>query len=75
MRYQLTLLPALASLAFASDDPTVGTISVSEHPAPTPDTLPLNDLRDIPVPTYNIANGVTGQASSTGTYVKGGSAP
>jgi hypothetical protein len=57
MRYQHVLLPALASLAFASDD----TISVSDNPAPTPDALPLEDLRDIPVPTFTIATGVTAQ--------------
>ena len=57
MRYQHVLLPALASLAFAQDD----TLSVSDNPAPTPDALPLEDLRDIPVPTFTIATGVTAQ--------------
>jgi hypothetical protein len=56
MRYQYVLLPALASLAFADD-----TISVSDHPAPTPDALPLEDLREIPVPTFTVATGVTAQ--------------
>jgi hypothetical protein len=55
MRYQRVLLPALAGLAFASDD----TLSVSDNPAPTPDALPFEDLRDIPVPTYTVATGVT----------------
>ena len=57
MRYQLVLLPALASLAFAQDD----TLSVSDNPAPTPDALPIDDLRDIPVPTFTVVTGVTAQ--------------
>jgi hypothetical protein len=56
MRYHHVLLPALASLAFADD-----TLSVSDNPAPTPDALPFEDLRDIPVPTFTIATGVTVQ--------------
>jgi hypothetical protein len=55
MRYQNILLPALASLVFADD------VAVAANPAATPDALPLDDLRDIPVPTYTIATGVTKQ--------------
>ena len=49
MRYSI-LLPALASLALAQDP-----VAVADNPDPTPDSLPLEDLRDIPVPTYTIA--------------------
>lgn len=55
MRYQSVLLPALAGLAFAQD------VSVADNPAPTPDALPIEDLRDVPVPTYTVATGVTAQ--------------
>ena len=55
MRYSI-LLPALASLAFAQDP-----VAVADNPDPTPDSLPLEDLRDIPVPTYTIATGVVEQ--------------
>jgi hypothetical protein len=55
MRYQNILLPALASMVFADD------VAVADNPAATPDALPLDDLRDIPVPTYTIATGVTKQ--------------
>lgn len=54
MRYQHVLLPALASLVFASDD-----VSVAENPAPTPDALPFKDLREIPVPTFIMATGLS----------------
>ncbi|KAM0714476.1 hypothetical protein Q7P37_010263 [Cladosporium fusiforme] len=50
MRYHNVLLPALASLAFAQDE----TLSVADNPAPTPDALPIEDLRDIPVPTFTV---------------------
>lgn len=53
MRYQHVLLPALASLVFASDD-----ASIAKNPAPTPDALPFEDLLDIPVPTFSMATGV-----------------
>lgn len=55
MRYSI-LLPALASLAFAQDP-----VAVADNPDPTPDSLPLEDLRDIPVPTYTVATGVAEQ--------------
>ena len=55
MRYSI-LLPALASLAFAQDS-----VAVADNPDPTPDSLPLDDLRDIPVPTYTVATGVLEQ--------------
>lgn len=55
MRYSI-LLPALASLAFAQDP-----VAVADNPDPTPDSLPLEDLRDIPVPTYTVATGVLEQ--------------
>lgn len=55
MRYS-SLLPALASLALAQDP-----VAVADNPDPTPDALPLDDLRDIPVPTYTVATGVTAQ--------------
>ena len=55
MRYSL-LFPALASLAFAQDP-----VAVADNPDPTPDALPLEDLRDIPVPTYTVATGVLEQ--------------
>jgi hypothetical protein len=55
MRYSV-LLPALASLAFAQDS-----TAVADNPDPTPDALPLEDLRDIPVPTYTVATGVSAQ--------------
>lgn len=55
MRYSL-LFPALASLAFAQDP-----VAVADNPDPTPDSLPLEDLRDIPVPTYTVATGVLEQ--------------
>jgi hypothetical protein len=55
MRYSV-LLPALASFAFAQDS-----VAVADNPDPTPDALPIEDLRDIPVPTYTIATGVTAQ--------------
>ncbi|KAM0716755.1 hypothetical protein Q7P37_008200 [Cladosporium fusiforme] len=61
MRYQLLLLPALACLASANEDSTAGAVSVADHPAATPDAIPLEDLRDIPVPTYKTATGVTAQ--------------
>lgn len=57
MRYHNVLLPALASLVLAQDD----TASVADNPAPTPDALPFEDLRDIPVPTYTVETGVTSQ--------------
>lgn len=57
MRYQNVLLPVLAGLAFAQDD----TLSVADNPAPTPDALPLEDLRDIPVPTYTVVPDVASQ--------------
>ena len=53
MRY-LILLPALASLAFAQDP-----VAVADNPDPTPDALPVEDLRDIQVPTFTEATGVT----------------
>ena len=55
MRYSI-LLPALASLAFAQDP-----VAVADNPDPTPDSLPLEDLRDIPVPTYTVATGAIEQ--------------
>ena len=55
MRYSI-LLPALASLAFAQDS-----VAVADNPDPTPDALPLEDLRDITVPTYTEVIGVTAQ--------------
>jgi hypothetical protein len=55
MRYHHIMLPALASLAFADDT------AVADNPAATPDALPIEDLRDIPVPTYTVATGVTAQ--------------
>ncbi|KAM0709626.1 hypothetical protein Q7P35_003666 [Cladosporium inversicolor] len=53
MRYQGALLSALASIAFASDDAT------ADNPLAVPDALPLDDLRDIPVPTYSVATGTS----------------
>lgn len=53
MRYQGALLSALASIALASDDTT------AENPLAVPDALPLDDLRDIPVPTYSVATGTS----------------
>ena len=53
MRYQGALLSALASIALASDDAT------AENPLAVPDALPLDDLREIPVPTYSIATGTS----------------
>lgn len=61
MRYHHLLLPALACLASAKEDSTAGSVSVADHPAATPDALPLEDLRDIPVPTHSEAKGVTAQ--------------
>jgi hypothetical protein len=55
MRYSV-LLPALASLAFAQDP-----VAVADNPDPTPDALPIEDLRDIQVPTFTEATGVTAQ--------------
>lgn len=55
MRYSKVFLPALASLVFADDS------SVAENPAATPDALPFEDLRDIPVPTFTVATGVSSQ--------------
>lgn len=53
MRYQGALLSALASMALASDDAT------AENPLAVPDALPLDDLRDISVPTYSVATGTS----------------
>jgi hypothetical protein len=53
MRYQAALLSALASIALASDDAT------ADNPLAVPDALPLDDLRDIPVPTYSVATGTS----------------
>jgi hypothetical protein len=53
MRYQGALLSVLASIALASDDAT------SDSPLAVPDALPLDDLRDIPVPTYSVATGTS----------------
>lgn len=53
MRYQAALLSALASIALANDDATV------DNPLTVPDALPLDDLRDIPVPTYSVASGTS----------------
>jgi hypothetical protein len=55
MRFQHILLPALASLVFADET------SVADSPAATPDALPIEDLRDIPVPTYTVVEGVKNQ--------------
>lgn len=57
MRYQNFLLPALAGLAFAQDQ-----VAEADSPLATPDALPIDDLRDIPVPTYTEVPGVTEQA-------------
>lgn len=53
MRYHGALLSALASIAFASDEAT------ADNPLAVPDALPLDDLRDIPVPTYSVATGTS----------------
>jgi len=53
MRYQGALLSVLASIVLASDDAT------SDSPLAVPDALPLDDLRDIPVPTYSVATGTS----------------
>jgi hypothetical protein len=55
MRYSV-LLPALAGLAFAQDS-----TAVADNPDPTPDALPFEDLRDIPVPTFTVVTGVAEQ--------------
>ena len=56
MRYRHVLQPALAGLAFAQDQ-----AADADTPRATPDALPIDDLRDIPVPTYTVATGVKEQ--------------
>jgi hypothetical protein len=56
MRYQQILLSALAGLVVANDG-----VSVRSNDPDAHDALPVEDLRDIPVPTHTIATEATQQ--------------
>jgi hypothetical protein len=56
MRYQQILLSALAGLVFANGEVAVRSNDPNAH-----DALPLEELRDIPVPTHTMATEATEQ--------------
>jgi hypothetical protein len=56
MRYQHLLLPALATIVVAKDP-----LSPEDWTQKVPDALPVEELRNIPVPTYSMATEATHQ--------------
>jgi hypothetical protein len=56
MRYQQIILSALAGLVFANGEVAARSNDPNAH-----DALPLEDLRDIPVPTHTMATSATEQ--------------
>ncbi|KAK4541626.1 hypothetical protein LTR36_007770 [Oleoguttula mirabilis] len=65
----ISIVSALAALATAQNS-TI-TSSVSYDPVATPDTLPIDDLRDFEVPTYTSIQGLSSQnvAYATSTAI------
>nr|POF15324.1 hypothetical protein CFP56_42213 [Quercus suber] len=61
----ITVLPALARLVAAQEVTTID--DVSYDVVPTPDALPLDDLRNVEVPTYTSIAGLTAEIISYAT--------